>query len=113
MRKCVQCVRIRNGKRGGKKLNSWIKIAAPWEITRVKYPAAGGGVLNARIMKMPIRSRDPGYWSLALDSKHDTRIFVNTECNQCDFSLRRNLQVFVSNISISRIVTCTKMVLKC
>jgi len=67
-----------------KTVNSRIKIAAPWEITRVKYPAAGGGALNARIMKTPIRSRDLADIKLylALDSKHGHLIFINIESNE-------------------------------
>lgn len=61
-------------------------ITAPWEITRVEIPGRTQAVLNARIMKMPIRSPD------VLDTRlycirrktqlSDSGVFVNIKRNQ-------------------------------
>lgn len=100
--------RTHSRRRQGKKKDTppWVEpecknITAPWEITRVEIPGRTQTVLNARIMKMPIRSPD------VLDTRlycirrktqlslSDSGVFVNIKRNQRAIFALRNLWAVV------------------
>lgn len=73
-------------------------IAAPWEITRVEilgWPQGQAAALNARIMKMPIRSLDvldTGLYCIRRETQlSDNGVFVNIKCNHRAVFALRNL----------------------
>lgn len=89
------------GKKKKRDIPAWVEaeyknITAPWEITRVEIPGRAQTVLNARIMKMPIRSPDVLNTRLYCIRREtqlfDSGIFVNIERNQRAVFALRNLR---------------------